>query len=221
MKVTIFTVAQEGVGKPDYTREISSGETRPGLKLKYLQNLKFFALMPSHEASSIVWRVDPVAPGATVHMIDGETGLSMPFTVPVGYTLDIFDFTVKPTEDVYAYIHLDGERFVDLCIVKAGYSHFQAEMVEKGTSFIDPTGASSHQFDILIDNLGAGNLEMGACFFCFLTAVGTTPLPTTKEVKCKYCGNLTIVPYNTSRVICPKCGKLTTYLDLSKYRGGP
>ncbi|GAI13842.1 unnamed protein product, partial [marine sediment metagenome] len=38
----IFPVETRGVGKPDYSREVSVGRMRPGLTLKYLQGLKIF-----------------------------------------------------------------------------------------------------------------------------------------------------------------------------------
>ncbi|MBA7556818.1 hypothetical protein ES705_49538 [subsurface metagenome] len=40
MKVTrTFTVEQQGVGKPDYSREVSAGRERAGISLKYNQQL--------------------------------------------------------------------------------------------------------------------------------------------------------------------------------------
>lgn len=43
MRVTkSIIVEQTGVGKPDYSREISLGRVRPGLTLKYGENLKIF-----------------------------------------------------------------------------------------------------------------------------------------------------------------------------------
>jgi len=38
----IFVVETRGVGKPDYTREVSSGQVRPGILLKYNQQLVEF-----------------------------------------------------------------------------------------------------------------------------------------------------------------------------------
>ncbi|GAI40842.1 unnamed protein product, partial [marine sediment metagenome] len=38
----IFTVETRGVGKPDYSKEISLGKVRPGLTLKFNQGLRIF-----------------------------------------------------------------------------------------------------------------------------------------------------------------------------------
>ena len=40
-----YTVAQRGVGKPDYSKEVSSARERRGLRLAYRQTLEIFGVV--------------------------------------------------------------------------------------------------------------------------------------------------------------------------------
>lgn len=58
----IFTVETRGIGKPDYSREISLGKVRPGLTLKFNQGLRIFGRV----FSAVNTGTHTAAPHATI-----------------------------------------------------------------------------------------------------------------------------------------------------------
>jgi len=286
----IFTVEQRGIGKPDYTKEVSSGQQRAGLTLAYRQTLKIFGVVFSDIVSPYAWVQTSLPPGAggthtggvsltvmtdataafvvnslvgltiknitdgygssgviiantvntvsvaaltggflnqwtfgdayiiTAHYIDNVTGIALPFTIPQGYTLTLIAAGGGFTEDAIGWAYIDGFLVLSGGIMASGQADYQNPIVGISTSTIDPTGLTSHALDIQVTNLGAGNLQGGISWTGILEAVSTPPLPTTKTVRCKWCGHEQTVPRETTRVICPKCEKLTIYYDLSRIR---
>ncbi|MBA7597929.1 hypothetical protein ES703_04937 [subsurface metagenome] len=285
----IFPVEQRGIGKPDYTREVSSGKERAGLTLAYHQTLEIFGIVPTavytgaHTAaphatimtdaaalfivnslvgltivnvtdgssgiiiantantvtvialtggvanlwntgdvynipSPFAWVQAPLAPGATAHFVDNVTGLALPFTVPKGYTLTLIAGGGSFTEDSITWVYLDNYLVMSGGVVGGGGWVYENRVVGITTATLDPIGATSHTLDLQLTNRGAGNLEGGVEWSGILEAVGTSPLPTTKVVRCKWCGHEQTVPRETTHVTCPKCGQLTIYYNLSKFR---
>ncbi len=51
MAIEIYPVVPTGIGKPDYTREISLGQVRPGIALKFNQQMVEFV----YSATDLVW----------------------------------------------------------------------------------------------------------------------------------------------------------------------
>lgn len=290
--VSTFDVPVKGVGKPDYTREISSGKERAGLTLAYCQTLEIWGIVftavytGTHTAvphatimtdaaalfivnslvgltivnvsdgssgiiiantantvtvvaltggvanlwntgnvytipSPFAWVQTPLAPGATAHYIDNVTGLTLPFTVPRGYTLSLIAGGGGFTEDAIIWVYIDGYLAINGGLMPGGQSSYENRVVEMSTATVDPTGAAPHTIDIQITNRGAGNLEGGIQWVGILEAVGTPSLPTTKTVRCKWCGHEQTVPRETTHVTCPKCGQLTIYYNLTKFRKSP
>lgn len=215
-----FPVEVGGIGYPDYSREISSGIERAGLYLKYGQNLKAFIKMFSTIASPFVPHVvPPLGIGATAPYMDAETGLDMPYTVPEGYTLSIIVATTKGTQNRNLQVYEDGQFNAYVYIAQAGVWDIFNFVVPTGTWLRDPTGASSHTFELRQENLGGAVMEGGGVVYAILEEVGTKPLPVVKTVKCKACGHEQVVPLSTSSVICASCGKLNIYYNLSKFKG--
>ncbi len=286
----IFTVEQRGVGKPDYSKEISLGQIRPGLTLKYNQGLKicgraFSAVNTgTHTAaphatimtdaaayftpntligltivnvtdgcSGVIfantettvtvaaltggitnqWNTGdaynipspfshvtlPLAAGATAHFIDSETGLELPFTVPAGYTLSSISAGFSFTQDAIMWGYYEGFLRNTIGAPIGGNMFYESEVVTWGTSLLDPTAESAHPVDFQIINKGGADLEGGVVIFGILEAVGTPPFPTTKTVRCKFCDHRETVPRETTKWICPKCGKLNFYYNLANFRG--
>jgi len=287
----IFPVETRGIGKPDYSREVSSAKERRGLSLTYPQTLKIFALVfaPSPAgahtgvanptvmtdalaafvtnelvgliivnvtdgSSGIIttntvttitvaalaggitnqWNlgdiysvggtfpqiVSPLAPGEMIHMIDNETGLSLPFTIPEGYTLTLIAAASALSEDVFNRNYIDSA-FLGSSFISGGQPYYENKIIGITTATLDPTGATTHLADITITNEGGGNL-LGSCdAVCILEEVGSPALPLVKTVKCKWCGYKHQVPNETTRIICPNCGKLFIVYDLSKLRKTP
>ncbi|MBA7686926.1 hypothetical protein ES703_95386 [subsurface metagenome] len=292
MKVTkTFTVEQRGIGKPDYSRAVSSALERRGIKVGYNQTLKIFGLVFTanntgiHTAaphatimtdatahfiavnalvgltivnvtdgssgviiantettvtvftltggianqwntgdvynipSPFAWVQTPLAPGAILHVIDNATGLSSPLDIPAGYAISLIAAGASVTEDVILWGYIDGYLATSTGIFTAGVTHYENKILGLTTETIDPAGASAHTMDVTIENSGLGNLEGGIELFGILEPLSTKPLPTIKTVRCRFCGHEETVPNETARWICPECGKLNIFYDLSRFKG--
>ncbi|MBA7611170.1 hypothetical protein ES703_18389 [subsurface metagenome] len=216
----VFTVEQRGIGKPDYSKEVSAGRERRGLSLEYLQTLKIFTIVFTTEylVTPYDWVKAPLAPGASASLIDTDTGDSMPFPVPLGYTATIIDFGSGLTEDAIMWTYMSGFLISNAGVYPGGNTYYENRIQAISTAVLDPTGALSLQVEFRVTNLGTGNLEGQIAVTGYLEAVGTQPLPLVKTVKCKWCGHKHTVPNETTQIICPQCGKLFIVYDLSKVR---
>jgi len=214
-----FEVPIRGIGKPDYSKEVSSGQVRAGLRLKYGESLKIGLLTFLTAASPFPYFVDPLAAGASQTIINGETGDTSGFTVPVGYYGVIVALIVKPSQDVSAWILFDGENCGCLWQVGSGNTHYENEVVPLSTGMLDPLAAAEHNLNFFITNEGGGDLYGGCTVVVLLEKVGSKPLPTVKEITCKHCGHKQTVSIEITQVVCPKCGGLTIYYSMAKYGG--
>ncbi len=214
-----FVVTQTGVGKPDYTRIVTAARERRGVTLGFNQTLVVFGLVFSDIPSPFSWVFPALVPGAPAHYIDQSTGLALPFTIPQGYILSLISGSESGTEDVETWGYLDTFLALPFGIFPSGGVYYENQVVGLSTELIDPTGAAAHTIDATAENVGGGNFRGQLELIGILEAVGTPPLPTTKTVRCKFCGYQEVVPQQTIRWICPACGKLNIYYDFSKFRG--
>lgn len=213
------TCAQEGIGKPDFSKEISLGRTRPGLTLKANETLKAFGLSLTAELSPMPHVKAPLAPGGTSHLVDSETGLDMPYLCPAGYTFILTTMGHSMSQDFMVKVYIDTFFVCHLGTKAGGVMDYLAEVKAVSTSLYDPTAALPHLVDGVVVNNGGDDMEGTLSAFAIIAAVGTEPLPVIKTVRCKHCGYEEVVPLETTRWICPACGGLTIYGDLSKWRG--
>jgi len=222
-----FTVTQRGVGKPDYSRVVSSARERAGISAKYNQTLLIFARTFSNTPSLMNWARVPLAIGEMDHLVNVADGNLMPFITPPGYTFTSVEIEYGGTQDVLSETFYDptippvGPQMAITEILAGGIHAYIQRITAFTTATLDPTGALPHPIDIQITNLGGAELIGGATILIILEKVGSEPLPTTKTVVCKFCGNKKTVPLDTSEVICDKCDKLTIYQNLSHFRETP
>lgn len=226
MKVSkTFTVPQRGVGKPDYSQEVALGRTRPGLTLKYRQDLKIAGITFSAIASAYPWVKGLLGAGLTEHLIDWETGIALPYTCEAGYVYSIVSISHSTDQDhvLRAYfstpalgiaLNLAG----NLGLITGGEPFWAADVVSFSTAMFDPTAVYEHEVDFIIENLGATDLQGSCTVTNTKEAIGTEPPPTTKTVKCKWCGYEWVVPRETTYIKCPNCGELNIYCDFSRFR---
>lgn len=220
----IFPVETRGVGKPDYSKAVSSARERVGISAKYNQTLLIFARTLSNTPSLMTWTRPPLAIGEMDHLMNVADGNLMPFFIPPGYTLTSVEIEYGGTQDILSETFYDptippvGSQMAITEILAGGIHGYIQRITAFTTATLDPTGALPHAVDIQITNLGGAELIGGATVLVILEKVGSKPLPTTKTVVCKFCGNKKTVPLNTSEVICSKCGKLTIYQNLSRFR---
>jgi len=220
----IFTVETRGVGKPDYSKAVSSARERAGISAKYNQTLLIFARTFSAVASLTSWVRAPLAIAGSEHLMDVATGLAMPYTIPAGYTLTFVESEGSHTEDIAmdTYYEPATPPGLQLAVCErfgSGLFIYAQEISAFTSTTLDPTGATAHQIDVILTNLGGGAAQGGTSILAILEAVGTPPLPNIKTVKCKHCGFEHAVPLDTSTVMCPECGLMTIYRNLSRFRG--
>lgn len=221
----IFAVETRGIGKPDYSKEISLGRVRPGLALKYLQSLLVFGISFTNLVSSYSWIKLPLDAGDTAHLINWETGLAMPYTCEVGYIFSIITVGHSATQDHAIRVYVSTPAlgipldFVgSFGPVASGVPLIAANVVPFSTTAFDPTAIYQHDADFVVENLGDDVLEGSLTIHVIKEAVGTAPPPSDKTVKCKWCEHEWVVPRETTYIKCPNCGKLNIYCDFSKFR---
>ncbi|GAI77458.1 unnamed protein product [marine sediment metagenome] len=215
-----YPVKSRGIGKPDYSKDISRSIQRPGYYLKVGQWLTMSGLTLSDIPSYYGWIKTPLAPGASLHLIDFQTGLPYPYTTPAGYIHTLIQRSIIPDQDLRIDDYLEGALGFNMVAV-GGMHIWTQDVVGMSTTMLDPTAALPHIVDNIVTNLGTASLIGSISDIGILESVGTEPFPTTKVVKCKWCDFRKTVPQETTKLICPECGKLTLYYSLSKLRHGP
>jgi len=198
---------------------MSLAKERRGISLDYGQTLEIFGIVFSDIASPYAWVSAPLGVGTTTHYIDNSTGLALPYTVPQGYTLSLIAGGYGLTEDAIAWVYLGGYLVMAGGVMSGGGAYYENRVVGITTATIDPTGATAHTLDIQVTNLGGGILEGGIEWTGILEEVGTSPLPLTKKIRCKWCGHEETVPVEQTSLICPKCSKLTMVYSLRHFKG--
>ena len=205
-----FTVTARGTGRPDYSEEVHLGTVLPGIQLHYGESLLAFMLGFSAIPSAYSWMQTPLASGATLNFINAATGLSLPYIIPVGYTMSQVQYAAGFNEDFEADLYLAYQLFASSRI-GGGVPQMEASVIAFDSALIDPTGALGLPFDLQLTNVGLGDL-VGSCGYnMILKAVGTPPLPTVKTVRCKWCGAQKEVPVETIMLTCDSCGQVTIY----------
>jgi len=195
---------------PDYSLQILRAYTIKKYQLSTNEKFKTFIIVADTETSAYPWVISPVSPGSTVHFIDAETGIELPFTVPVGYDLEILKIWGCGSETVLAKEYVDGY-LVDNIHLVSFYPYFEQEINLTRISDFDPTLSTEHTYDIRATNLGDEDICATAIMIGILRKVHTEKI-TTKVVKCKYCGYKEEVPLETTKFKCPKCGMTTLYM---------
>lgn len=221
VKVRSSSIAPvRGIGKPDYSRIVTAAKERRGIYLDYNQTLKTFSLVFSAVPSVFPWVVPLLAPGVMQHVIDCDTGLPTPFTVPVGYTFTIIAAATAVNNDPFAELFMDGSLVLSAAGV-AGGIYYENKLVGVSSALVDPAALLPHTLDATLTNDGGGDIKGSVDYLAIIEAVGTEPLPIVKIVKCKWCGHEQEVPRETTSVTCRECGELFIVYDLSKLRRTP
>ncbi|MBA7573726.1 hypothetical protein ES708_15524 [subsurface metagenome] len=206
MKVTKKIAPVKGVGKPDYSRQIfhiTRGETPRLMEPRNEEKQKVFAIFLS--------AADPLLVGTPRHMIDMETFLPTPYTVPAGYTFELREWmgSCNGAISIIDTATMDGEPIIDIPIFPAPSScvHEYEQIIAFGSHFFDPKAEHVWVFDCVITNLEAENSIQGVGqISLYLHKVGTAEM-TEKTVKCKHCGHEFKVPLRQTIIDCPSCGK--------------
>ncbi|MDO9581060.1 MAG: hypothetical protein Q7J06_10935 [Bacteroidales bacterium] len=225
-----FTVPVKGIGKPDYSREVSSARQRSGMSLKYNQQLVVFGFCLTAlgiHPSPVPWVKPPQAAGADAHMIVFNTGVAMPFATVAGYSFTMVQKDWAGNEDIVIWLWASTPSVPDggvllpiacLGISPSGDNVYINPVYTYSSVTLDPDSLYSHSWDLMVVNRGAGNLEGGIVVAGILEAVGTPPFPDTKQCECPFCHHLQTVKVGTTVIVCANCGKTYFVQDFSKIR---
>ncbi len=210
--------AARGVGKPDYYLEAWSAKQRAGYALTYKQTLKIFGfacIPPRFGASPYPWVIAPLAPGSVTHMVDLATGLPMPFTCPAGYIIQMIEKTWNFDGPTNLWLWMDGFLAAAPGAGRAFEEKVENNVVNYSSAWFDPTATLPHTFDVQVEAQDPMNALVGGCTVtAILEEVGTPPLPSTKDVRCHWCGHINSgIPAHETRVTCGRCHKPIWLVD--------
>jgi len=215
----VYTVPTRGIGKPDYSREISLGRMRPGMTLKYLQSLSVFGITFSDVWSPYPFIAAPLAIGGSANLIDWSTGLDLPYTVAQGHVFQSVQIGCAMNQDFDVETYFDTFFTGYLVTSVSGLPRIWSDVAPFSTATFDPTGAAAHTYDLIINNLGGATMSGSISIYAIDEEVGTPPPSRTKTVRCKFCGHKWVVDKGKTLAInCPNCGELNIYLDFSHIR---
>ncbi len=213
-----------GTGKPDFSKTVSSALERAGIRLKANQQLRMYgrSLNLGGDAEYPGIPSTPLAAGADTHFTDFETLTPMPVTIPVGYHLTLISigFTLSQDAQIYAYLDL-GVHVECMAAVAGGLAEYQNRVLGWSTEWIDADASDPHELDMKLYNIGTDPLFGQAVAVCILEAVGTSPLPTTKECTCPYCANKQVESVHATKIKCKNCSREYGVYDLTRIRGTP
>ena len=216
----VFDVEARGIGKPDYSREVSAGRERAGMLLAYNQQFKVFVGGWGIADPLYPLCVDnPIPIGGQWHLTDADTLVPTPATLPRGFTLTIISIAFSTTEDMALYGFTDSIVCTNLGVSTGGQAIYENKIREFSTIWYDPTALIPHTLDIIAYNRGGGPLHGGAALLCIVEAVGTPPFPTTKNCRCPYCQHMQTVSVETTLITCDECGKDYMVTRYSTLRG--
>ena len=209
-------ITPRGSGKPDWTQETSRGAVyaSPGV-LTAKEKLVIWYRCLSATPSAYPWVQAPLAGGATTHLVNMETGVALPYLVPVGYVLkglsSFFSFDRRLRHQAFLDQIAGVFQLLSEIPSETLGINYQQEILGIGTDFFDPLGLLPHIIDVTGTNLEAVvNTCHGTGYMVLkLTKVSSPPWPKIKLVQCKWCDTLNAVEQEKTIVTCKKCGKVT------------
>jgi len=193
-------------GLPDHTQRIVSerGYVYPELRID--PRVKFKVLLRSMPPE------DPIGPGVKLKLIDVETNLETPVTIPAGYTSGLIEWCFYSEGRLRLRVWLDGE-YLGCFTIPAGAETHQYEMITwADTKFKDPGGELSHTWDFEVENPTAADVAAFVHVALRVEKVGSGG-SSPKTVRCPGCGETFNAPPNRTRHSCPSCSyEFTTFL---------
>jgi len=195
-------------------------QARPGILLRPNQQLMFFGNTFQDVAvfSPYPWVSTVLAIGGNAHLINFNTGIVTPYTVPAGYALTVIEKSYNFNQDSEGWLYLDGWLAAAGMGVAAGAAVSVSDIVGYSTKMFDPLALLPHTVDIVVYNRGLGAMRGGVEYVVLFEAIGTPPFPTQKDTQCPFCKALTNVPVHTTTIKCPKCSKTYFVYDTTLIR---
>lgn len=219
MNAQEFQVATTGIGRPDFSEEVSSGLQRAGIAVKYGQQLRIGGLVCDVSGPSFFpWTRGQLGIGETGYAIDYETGVVGTGCI-AGQAVDLYDFDIATAIKVKVWLTLDTGLVANLGIIWPGNHSYVNPLKDYSTLDVDPEAALPHVIQCAIQNIDlvAGDCSIRGTYR--VSTVHTPPFDINKIVKCHWCGFEWKVPREATVLICPKCGKKVVVFDFSHRRG--
>lgn len=201
-----FSIPALGIGKPDYSEEIASGRIKAGIRLAYNEQLKMFVVMFTPLPSPVPWRRDPLPIGDMQHLIDSATGIPTPYAYQAGYDLEILSWWYSLSQNLDGVTLGDGMPVLTNALLARDNFYIQ-EIVGWSGTYLDPEFGQPHLVDFMATNVGVAPCTGSMMVLAILRRIRSTPLSTTKKVRCPYCKAEKTVPLMSTKIKCDKCGK--------------
>ena len=222
-----FPFFSRGIGKPDYQAEIFAGRERAGIALKQNQQFRVFASQWTTAEVEYPFVAGYTIPaGGKRHMRDSDTLALLPVTIPKGRTLTVISVAYSVTQDTRIQGYIDAEFpfgvTVNLGALGGGQMSYENKIRELSTTWYDPDAAFPHSWDVIVYNVGGGDLYGGAALLCVEEIVGTVPFSATKDCVCPHCSHKQTEPASATRITCQGCGKeymVTNFASLRQLGG--
>lgn len=152
------SVKTTGIGRPDYTTEISKikrGETYPQLTPR--TNVEKYKIFILSMQTGTPYPHSPLAVGETRHLVDVETGLSTPYTHPAGVRSDLREWLLNNYNGAIGLtVYLDATPWIYfVSFLSCYFQHQYEQIVYLDTDNWDPNRESPHTWDFALTNLGA------------------------------------------------------------------
>jgi len=193
-------------GLPNHTQRVVSerGYVYPELRID--PRVKFKVLFRAMPPES------PIGPGAKLKLIDVETNLETPVTIPAGYTSGLIEWCFYSTGQLYLRVWLDGE-YLGCFPITAGAETHEYEMITwADTKFKDPEGELDHTWDFEVENPTAADVVAFVHVALRVEKVAGGG-GSSKVVRCPRCGVTFNVPPDRTSHSCPSCRhEFTTFL---------
>jgi len=124
---------------------VRRGETFPEYKPRLDEKFKIFVAVFAPDS--------PLAPGDTVHLVDFETGLEMPYVVEAGYYSDFCEWFFSLSGMVRAVLLLDDLPPLIMYPEPNVIVHDYEKIVFGDTAWLDPDAEESHTWDFTVTNV--------------------------------------------------------------------
>jgi len=168
------SLTPKGTGRPDYSIDIGKSTASANVikeyKLKPNEKLKIFQLVFTDVTSAYPFVRSPLAPTERVSLMDGETGLPMPFTVPAGYDFRVLKYWFNSNESLRLEMYFDGQ-LISTMFPGDLYTYFEQDVALFRVSWFDPDLSSSHTMDIQAVNEGTTDAYGHAIVYAILEKV--------------------------------------------------
>jgi len=154
---------------------------------------------------------NPLPPGTSVHLIDVETNLETPVTIPKGYYSEFIEWAFYTNVELYLKMYLDGVYMGAFYIPGNATVHEYEAIVWSSTKFKDPGATEDHTWDFILEN---PTTTSAICFVhTALRVIKVSSSEYPRKVRCPSCNHVFETRKDATRHKCPMCNtQFTTFL---------